>query len=74
MDSAASSALASIEIAREHGFVLAAVDAVELRAAACAVSGEAVLSRTLAEGARAERDRLGYRFVVTRTPASPAPS
>ncbi len=74
LDSAASAALAALETAQAHGFALAAVDAIELRAAVSASSGEAAQSRSLIEGAGAERNRLGYRFASTRTPAGPAPS
>jgi hypothetical protein len=74
LDTAQSAALTALETAQTHGFALAAVDAAELRAAVSALSGDAVLSRTLTEGARAVRNRLGYRFASTRTPARLAPS
>ena len=74
VDKAEHAALAALGTAQAHGFPLAAVDAVELRAAAAALSGATDVSRSLSDGARAERDRLGYRFAVTRTPVGPAPS
>lgn len=73
LDVAEHAALAALDAAQAHRFPLAAVDALELRAAVSASSGELVLSTVLAEGARATRDRLGYRFELTSIPAGPAP-
>ncbi len=64
-DVAEHEAIDALETAQRHRFPLAAVDALELRAAVSERSGEMVVSRSLAEGARAERGRLDYRFVLT---------
>jgi predicted ATPase/DNA-binding SARP family transcriptional activator len=62
-------AIAALDSARAHRLPLAAVDAVELRAEVSKRRAQRVMSRSLAEGARAERERLNYRFVLTATAA-----
>ncbi|MEO6654390.1 MAG: BTAD domain-containing putative transcriptional regulator [Ilumatobacteraceae bacterium] len=77
LDIADREAIAALDNALSHGFPLAVVDALELRAAVAERSGDIVRSRSVAEGARAERDRLGYRFVSAhahRWPGSPLAS
>jgi hypothetical protein len=69
LDIAEHVAITALDGARAHRLPLAAVDAVELRAAVCARRARHGMSRSLAEGARAERERLNYRFVLTATPA-----
>ena len=71
LDLAEHEAIAALERARSHRFPLAVVDALELRAAVSERSGAMAMSRSLAEGARAERDRLDYRFVLTTSPGGP---
>jgi hypothetical protein len=67
-------AITALETARAHRLPLAVVDALELRAAASDRSGATVVARSFAEGARVERDRLDYRFVLSTLPGEPAPS
>jgi len=69
LDIAEHAAIAALDTARAHRLPLAAVDAVELCAAVSEHRSEHGVSRSLAEGARAERERLNYRFVLTATPA-----
>jgi predicted ATPase/DNA-binding SARP family transcriptional activator len=74
LDIAEDAAITTLDTARSHRFPLAVVDALELRSAVAERSGEMVVSRSLTEEARAERDRLDYRFVRTTLPAEPARS
>jgi hypothetical protein len=69
LDTADHAAIAALDAARAHRLPLAAVDAVELRAAVSTRRAQRGISRSLVEGARAERERLNYRFVLTATPA-----
>jgi predicted ATPase/DNA-binding SARP family transcriptional activator len=72
LDVAEHAALAAFDTARAHGLALAAVDALELRAAVSQRSGDVAVSRSLVERAAAERNRLDYRFVLTMWPGGPA--
>jgi hypothetical protein len=74
LDIAEHMAITALDTARSHRFPRAVVDALELRSAVTERSGDMVVSRSLAEGARAERDRLGYRFELTSPPGRPARS
>ena len=74
LDIAEHTAITAFETARSHRFPIAAVDALELRSAVSERSGETAVARSLAEGARAERDRLDYHFVLTTSPGGPTPS
>ena len=69
LDTAEHAAAAALETAQSHRLPLAVVDALELRAAVSERRSEHGMSQWLVEGARDERDRLGYRFVLTATPA-----
>jgi len=73
LDLAEHEAIAALETARSHRFPLAVVDALELRAAVAERSGEMAVSRSLAEGVRAERDRLDYHFVLITSSGGPTP-
>lgn len=73
LDLAERAAIAALEAARSHRFSLAVVDALELRAAVTKRSGNSAVSRSLGERARAERDRLDYRFELTTLPRRPTP-
>ncbi len=74
LDIAERAAIAAVGTARLHRFPLAVVDALELRAAVAERSGEVAVARSLAEGARAERDRLDYHYELTTAPGGPTPS
>lgn len=73
LDIAEHAAITALETAQSHRLRLAVVDALELRAAVSERSGDMVVSRSLGERARAERDRLGYRFVRTTVPGGSIP-
>ena len=72
LDVAERAAFAALETARAHRLALAVVDALELCAAVSDRSSDFALSRSLGERARAERNRLDYRYVLTTQPAGPA--
>jgi predicted ATPase/DNA-binding SARP family transcriptional activator len=67
-DIAEQAATTALETARSHRCAIAVVDALELSAAVSERSGEPGLSKSMGERIRAERDRLGYRFVLTTLP------
>jgi predicted ATPase/DNA-binding SARP family transcriptional activator len=73
LDIAEDAAITAHETAQSHRLRLAVVDALGLRAAVSERSGEMVVSRSLGERARAERHRLGYRFVLTTAPSGSSP-
>jgi predicted ATPase/DNA-binding SARP family transcriptional activator len=65
LEVAANAADAALLGARTHQLPLAAIDAIELRAAVSERRAEYEVCRSLGEGAKAERRRLGYCFAVT---------
>lgn len=71
---AENAATAALCAAQLHRLPLAAVDALELRAAVSERSGVTVDSTLLAEGVRAERERLAYRFVSATVSRGPTPA
>mgnify|MGYP001812543099 CR=1 FL=1 len=74
LDIAEQRAIAALDVATCHGLPLAAVDALELRAAVSEQRGATVVSRSLREGARIERERCGYRFLLMPTPHDGCPA
>jgi predicted ATPase/DNA-binding SARP family transcriptional activator len=74
LDMAGHAASTAHAAATAHRLPLAAIDAQELCAAVSERRGEREAFRSLTEGVRVERDRMGYRFVLTRKPAGPAPA
>ena len=68
LDIAEHAAITALATARSHRLPLAVVDAIELRTAVTKRYGEMAATRSLTEEARAERDRLGYRYVLTGQP------
>ena len=73
LDTAEHAAIAALELAKSHRLRLAVVDALELCAAVSERRGEMDVSRSLGERARAERQQLGYRFMLTTVPGGSIP-